>query len=417
MNSRDDVGTPPGPDAFDDTDEGGGEIYLPFAGRRGHIAPHEELSDDDSDDVVDDDDLDGLDTAAVVRMRPPPKELSRRDRQEWHRLEVARINRAAQNVASRRRHTESTSWSGGFITNPPRGLGRKGRKAWLAAEQEATTQWWAQRRASNRDIDARMTGAAVLALVIGIAVMAALVVHRSTPADPTSAAAASPLLIATSHSASAEVPSAAQVTSAPMVPNATGSVRVATGNAAVGATPTLAPPVSGRWQPTPAGGVPPITPTAPATVDPATVPLAAPVTGPVTAAEQGTARAVVTSWLSRTCPSSWRDPFGTDLLRGKGLETAAGWKLDNPALDTVGAALWRSEAVAHRQTRRCGNLVVTVSPDQPLTAHGGFVLFSADRVVTSAAGQLPPTVEHLSGARRVVAPGGKWLVDIAVVGG
>ena len=414
MNSRRIDGLPPDPDAFDETDEGGGEIYLPFAGRRGHIAPREELSNDDSDDVVDDD-LDDLGTAAV-RMRPPPKELSRRDRREWHRLEVTRINRAAQNVASRRRHTESTSWSGGFITNPPRGLGRKGRKAWLSAEQEATTQWWAQRRASNRDIDARMAGAAVLALVIGIAVIAALVVHRSTSTGPTPATAASPLLLATSTSTSGEVPSAAQVTSAPMVPGATGSVRVATGNAAVGATPTLAPPVSGRWQPTPAGGVPPITPAAPAAVDPATVPLVAPVTGAVTAAEQGSARAVITSWLARTCPSSWRDPFGTDLLRGKTLETAAAWKLDEPARDTVGAALWRSDVVAHRQTRRCGNLVVTVSPDQPLTAHGGFVLFSADRVVTSAAGG-PATVEHLSGARRVVAAGGKWLVDIAVVGG
>ena len=417
MNSRRGESPHPESDAFDDTDEGGGEIYLPFAGRRGHITPREELSDDDHDDVLVDDDLYEVGTPSAVRMRPPPKELSRRDRREWHRLEVARINRAAQSVASRRRHTESTSWSGGFITNPPRGLGRKGRKAWLAAEQESTTQWWAQRRASNRDIDARMAGAAVLALVIGIAVIAALVVHRSNSAGPTSATPASPPGDATFTTTSADVPSAAQVTSAPLVPGATGSVRVATGNPAVGATPTLAPPVSGRWQPTPAGGVPPITPATPATVGPATVPLVALVTGPVTAAEQGSPRAVVTSWLARTCPSSWRDPFGTDLLRGKGLETAAGWKLDNPALDTVGAALWRSEAVAHRQTRRCGNLVVTVSPDQPLTAHGGFVLFSADRVVTSAAGQLPPTVEHLSGARRVVAPGGKWLVDIAVLGG
>lgn len=415
MNSRPGGGPPLDPDAFD---EGGDEIYLPFAGRREHTGHGEDLPDDD---VLINDDLDDPGTAAAVRMRPPPKELSRRDRREWHRLEVARINRAAQSVASRRPHPESTSWSGGFIKNPPRGLGRKGRTAWLAAEQEATTQWWAQRRASNRDIDARMAGAAVLALVIGIAAIVGLVVHRSDSADPTAATAASPALTATFTSTSAATQPAAAVAvavaSAPVVPDATGSVRVATGNAAVGATPTLAPPVSGRWQPTPAGGVPPITPPTPATVDPATVPLVAPVTGPVTAAEQGSAGAVVTSWLARTCPSSWRDPFGTDLLRGKGLETAAAWKVDDPARDTVGAALWRSEAVAHQQTRRCGNLVVTVSPDQPLTAHGGFVLFSADRVVTSAAGQLPPAVEHLSGARRVVASGGRWLVDIAVVGG
>lgn len=411
MNSRPGGGSPPDPDAFDGGDD---EIYLPFAGRRGHTAHGDGLpGEEDGDDVLVDDDFDEAGASAAVRMRPPPKELSRRDRREWHRLEVARINRAAQSVASRRPHPESTSWSGGFIKNPPRGLGRKGRKAWLAAEQEATTQWWAQRRASNRDLDARMAGAAVLALVIGIAVIAALVVHHSNPAGPSSTTATSLPSMNTSTSASAAAP----VASAPVVPGATGSVRVATGNAAVGVTPTLAPPVSGRWQPTPAGGVPPITPPTPATLDPATVPLLAPVTGPVTAADQGSARAVVTSWLARTCPSSWRDPFGTDLLRGRALETAAAWKVDDPARDTVGAALWRSEAVAHQQTRRCGNLVVTVSPDQPLTAHGGFVLFSADRVVTSAFGHLPPAVEHISGARRVVATGGKWLVDIAVVGG
>ena len=413
MNRRPGAGPPPDPDASGEPEDGDEGIYLPFAGRRGHAAHGEEPPDDDTLD----DESEELGPAAAVRMRPPPKELSRRDRREWHRLEVARINRAAHAVASRRRHTESTSWSGGFITNPPRGLGRKGRKAWLAAEQEASTQWWSQRRASNRDIDARMAGAAVLALVIGIAVVAAVVVHRSNPAGPTSAPATFLPQMATSTSTSVAVAPAAAVASAPVVPGATGSVRVATGNPAVGVTPTVAPPVSGRWQPTPAGGIPPITPAAPATVDPATVGLLAAVTGPVTAAEQGSARAVVTSWLARTCPSSWRDPFGTDLLRGKGLDTAAAWKVDDPARDTVGAALWRSVAVAHQQTRRCGNLVVTVSPDQPLTAHGGFVLYSADRVVTSAAGKLPAAVEHLSGARRVVAAGGKWLVDIPVVGG
>ena len=412
MSSREGEGPPPDPDAFGDGGEDGDEIYLPFAGRRAHTSPGEQLRDDDEGDddaLLFDDDVDELDPASAVRMRPPPRELSRRDRREWHRLEVARINRAAQSVASRRRHPASASWSGGFIQNPPRGLGRKGRKAWLAAEQEATTQWWAQRRASDRDIDARMAGAAVLALVIGIAVVAALVVHRSAPAAATTGA---PPAVAATTATPAATLSAAPVASAPVVPGATGSVRVATGNPAVGVTPTVAPPVSGRWQPTPAGGVPPITPTTPATV-----PLLAAVTGPVTATEQGSARAVVTSWLARTCPSSWRDPFGTDLLRGKALETAAGWKVDDPGRDTVGAALWRSVAVAHRQTRRCGNLVVTVSPDQPLTAHGGFVLYSADRVVTSADGQLPATVEHLSGARRVVADGGKWFVDIPVVGG
>lgn len=74
MSSRPGGGPPPDPDAFDEGDD---EIYLPFAGRREHAAHGEELPDDD---LLVDEDLDELGTAAAVRMRPPPKELSRRDR-------------------------------------------------------------------------------------------------------------------------------------------------------------------------------------------------------------------------------------------------------------------------------------------------------------------------------------------------
>jgi len=397
------LGDPAGPD--DDN------FHPPFSrGRRG------------SGEAVPDD-LEGFDEdpaeefePAAVRMRPPPRELSRRDRREWRRLEVARINRTAQTVVSQHHNPAAASWSGGFIKNPPRGLGGKGRKAWLVAEQEATTQWWTQRRASNRDADARAAGAAVLALVIGIAFVVALVMHRS---DSTGSAAA----LTTSSASAMSTPTTSiasapdQAASAPVVPGATGEVAVASGNRAIGATPTVPPPVSGRWQPTPAGGVPAITAVSPTPADPAAVRLVPAPTGPVTKADQATAAGVVAAWLARTCPSSWRDPFGADLHRGQALETAPAWKVDDPARDTAGAALWRTMAIAHKQTRRCGNLSVTVSPDQPLTAGGGFVLYSVDRVVTSAAGQFPPTVEHLSGARRVIRAGGKWQVDIPVVGG
>ncbi len=404
MSWDDTPGDPGGPD--------GDDFYLPFSGaRRGS----NEAVPDDLEDF--DEDLSEELEPAAMRLRPPPEELSRRDRREWSRLEVARINRAAQTVVSRHHNPVSAGWSGGFIKNPPRGLGRKGRKAWLVAEQEATTQWWAQRRASSRDADARAAGAAVLALVIGIAVVVALVMNRSdstgsAAASATSAASPTPTPAGSVASAAAD-----RAAPAPVVPGATGVVAVASANHAVGATPTVPPPVAGRWQPTPAGGVPAVTPVSPTPADPAGVRLVPAPTGPVTAADQATAAGVVAAWLARTCPSSWRDRFGADRRRGQALETIAAWTVDDPARDTAGAVLWQRVALAHQQARRCGNLTVTLSPDQPLTAGGGFVLYSADRVVTSAAGQVPPAVEHLFGARRVIRAGGKWQVDIPVVGG
>ena len=395
------------------------QVYLPFAGRSHADSssndgePFDDLDDDDFDD-----DLRDGPPVEAVRVRPPPKGLSRADRREWQRLEVARVNRQAQALVGRR-HGAAGGWSGGFMKNPPRGLGRKGRKAWHTAEQEATKAWWTQRRASSHDIDARAAGAAVLALVIGIAVVVALAVHRPAPAG--SATAAAPQLGTTMTTsvgtASAAQASAAQASPAAVVPGATGPVAVATRNTAVGVTPTVAPPLAGRWQPTPAGGVPAATPTAAPPINPSTVRVQPAPTDAVTPVDQTSPQAAVTAWLSRTCPSSWRDPFGADLTRGKELETAAAWKADNPASDTVGAALWRSEVIVHHQTRLCGNLQVVLSPDQPITARGGFVLYSADRVVTSAAGGLPVTVERLSGGRRVVKQAGVWRVDVAVVGG
>ena len=400
--------------------EPGEEIYLPFSGRRAVGDDIDDIENLEMDLDEDDLDFDPREQAAAVRMRPPPKGLKRADRREWRRIEVARINRAAETVSASRRTADAAGWSGGFIKNPPRGLGRKGRRAWLAAEHEATTVWWAQRRASNRDIQARTAGAAVLALLLGVGVIVWVITrHHSSPpsqAAPISISVNAPLPAIT---ASAAFPASVSYSSAVQtVPGATGSVAVETVNPAVGATPTVAPPVSGRWQPTPAGGVPAIT-SAPraAVVSPASVRLVAAPTGPISGADQASAQAVVTAWLARTCPSSWRDPFGADLTRGKTLETAAAWNVDDPAHDRAGAALWRSDVVAHQQTRQCGNLTVTVSPDQPLTAGGGFVLYSADRVVTSAAGGKPPVVEQLSGARRVIAVAGKWFVDAPVIGG
>ncbi len=393
-------------------DGDGEQVYLPFAGRSRADSgnggePFDEL----------DDELAAGSSVEGVRLRPPPRGLSRGDRREWQRLEVARVNRQAQALVDRR-HGTAGGWSGGFMKNPPRGLGRKGRNAWHTAEQEATKAWWAQRRASNHDIDARAAGAAVLALVIGIAVVVALAVHRSAPAG--SATEAPPqvgMATGTTSTMSGGTVSAAQRGPALVVPGATGPVAVASANTAIGVTPTVAPPLAGLWQPTPAGGVPATTPTAALPINPAAVKVQQAPVGAVTPADQASPQAAVTAWLARTCPSSWRNPFGADLTRGKALETAAAWKADTPAHDTVGAALWRSEVVAHQQTRVCGNLQVVLSPDQPITAGGGFVLYSAQRIVTSAAGHLPVTVERLSGGRRVVKQAGVWRVDIAVVGG
>ncbi len=159
------------------------EFHLPYARPAGRDPDTQDQSWEDELEPADDDGA----AAAVTGIRPPPKGLSRRDRHEWRTLELARLQRETH-AAQQLSHQQRAGWSKGFIRNPPRGLGRKGRRAWLAAERDSTRSWWAARRASDQDIDARSVGVLVVVLLIGAALMYVALFGRHTapprPAPP-----------------------------------------------------------------------------------------------------------------------------------------------------------------------------------------------------------------------------------------
>ncbi len=218
----------------------------------------------------------------LTPMRTPPNGLSRRERHEWRQLELARLHRETR-TAQRSCRERRTGWQQGFIRNPPPGLGRRGRKAWLAAERGATRAWWDQRRASKQDLQARSVGVLVIAVLLGGALLWVLFVNHS--ATSTRAAALAPAVPAAPVVAATPMP---PVPLAPAGPDAapterlTGAVPMVTTLASTtaaaadqgstgAAAPTdgAPPPVAGRWEPTPAGGVTPIRAVPAAPLDPA----------------------------------------------------------------------------------------------------------------------------------------------------
>lgn len=355
--------------------------------------------------------------ATVTRPRPPPKGLSHRERRVWRSLEVSRIQRevqASQQISSQQR----SGWSNGFIRNPPRGLDRKGREAWLAAEREASRSWWAQRRAGDQDIDIRAAGVLVVVLLLGAGLfyLALFGPHRgdASTASAAAAAAATPAAPAaptsTEQTPTSAPASVAAVTTRLVVPGAGDQ-------AAVPGAGTGPQPVAGHWQPTPAGGITPIPAPTAAPVDPAAVNLVPQPTGPATTAELDTPVGAVTAWLARTCPSRYSQPYGAEVAAGRAVMTTAGWAAAERQLaaDTTGPQLWKT-AAADRQTRTCGDLDVQRSPDAPTGSGVAFVEYTAHRVVTTPGSS--DRVEQLTGARMVIRQGdGRWLVDRPVIGG
>jgi hypothetical protein len=345
--------------------------------------------------------------------------LSRRERHEWRRLEVARVQRETQ-AGQQFSYQQRTGWSKGFLRNPPRGLGRKGRRAWLAAEHDATRAWWVQRRASDRDIDTRAAGVLVMVLLLsaGLFYLALSGPHRgdASAASSTAAAAATASTAPAGPTVTAQTPTsvptsvAAGATTVFVVPGA--------GNrAAVPGAGTGPQPVAGHWQPTPAGGITPIPAPTPAPVDPAAVNLVPQPTGPATAAELASPVGAVAAWLARTCPSRYTQPYGADVAAGRAVMTTAGWAAARQQLaaDTTGPQLWKTAAAA-RQTRTCGDLDVQLSTDAPTGGGVAFVEYTAHRVVTTPGS--PDRVEQLTGARMAIRQGdGRWLVDRPVIGG
>lgn len=395
------------------------DLHLPYAGQ---AASHPES--DDLSWIQDGDLYTEQDTTAaqVTRVRPPPKGLSRRDRHEWRNLEVARIQRETQ-AAEEISHQQRTGWSKGFIRNPPRGLGRQGRNFWLAAERESTRRWWAQRRASDQDIEARSVGVLVVVLLLGAGLTTLAVSGRHSTPVSTDPPAQPPISAsATSPPAAAEATVTSPTT--PTLPSAAGTVRATvpgTGNRAdaglLGAASTGPQPIDGRWQPTPTGGVDPVPAPTPVHLDPAAVKLVPQPVGGAPAAQLATPVGAVTAWLARTCPSRFTQPYGADVAAGRPVMTGAGWTAAKAQLagDTTGPKLWHT-AAADREIRDCGDYDVQLSADAPTTGGVAFVGYLAHRVVTAPGAA--PRVEQLAGARITIRQSdGRWLVDRPVLGG
>lgn len=383
---------------------------------------NDDVSDDDPELVNEDassdlgdaaDDHEEESSVRVTRVRPAPAELPRRDRRAWRALELERFQRETA-AAAAAALLERTGWGQGFMTNPPLGLGRRGRRAWLTAQREETKQWWDQRRASNTDIDARVVGVLVIALVCCAALLwSTLTTDRTHPEPDAPAFTTVPMPPPTALSLTSDLP----IRVPPVHVSATASIEPFGQHAgAAPVTPTAVPPLAGGWQPAPAGGVPPMLSVMPTPIDPAKVVLQHALTGPVRPSEVATPVAAVTAWLARTCPSTWIDAFGDEVRRGHALMTTAGWASADPATDVSGQRLWTNVAIPARQTRMCGDFKVHQSADASAARGVAYVGYIADRVVTNPG--KPSVVEHLVGARIVVQQSdGRWLVDQPVVGG
>lgn len=365
------------------------------------------------DEVEDPDpDPDPVRPSPALRLRRPPAGLPRRDRRAWRALELERVQRLTTEAATAARQ-QRTGWQQGFLTNPPPGLGRRGRRAWLDSEREEARRWWQERRASNEDIDARAVGVLVIALLLGAAMIWGIVTSRTHSGGEKNSVATSLSAPGTAQAQVAEAPST--IATQPHHPAETVTIPVAAPSSSA-SDPTVVAPLAGMWQPAPMGGATPIPPATSDLIDPKSVAVQRAQTGPVSATDLATPVAAVTTWLTRTCPSSWTDPYGQNLQLGRIAMTTAGWAADDPVVDAAGARLWAEVVVPARQTRACSDLIVHLSADVPTTNGTAFVGYGADRVVTAAG--TPAVVEHLVGARIVVQQSdGRWLVDRAVVGG
>ena len=373
--------------------------------------PSSQVTTSEGPDDVESADPDPVTSTSALRPRRPPAGLPRRDRRAWRALELERFQRLTTEAAATARH-QRTGWQHGFLTNPPPTLGRRGRRAWLDSERDETRRWWQERRASNQDIDARAVGVLIIALLLGAAMIWGILTSRS-PGDQTFTAATPLATLSTVRHQIAEAPST--IVTQPLEPAETLTTAVTVPSSSA-SYPTVVAPLAGMWQPAPIGGVTLVPPATSSLIDPKSVAVQTPPTGPVSATDLATPVAAVTTWLTRTCPSRWSDPYGQDLQRGRSAMTTAGWTEDDPAGHPAGARVWAKLVVPARQTRACGDLAVHLSADAPTTGGTAFVGYTADRVVTAVG--TPAVVEHLVGARIVVQQSdGRWLVDRAVLGG
>ncbi|MEU3625710.1 hypothetical protein [Amycolatopsis coloradensis] len=133
---------------------------------------------------------------------------------------------------------------------------------------------------------------------------------------------------------------------------------------------------------------------------------------PTPSAGEGLVLAAAREWASRWCGWDWRDPHGARESRAREVMTPdAGRALIGTDSDT-----WAREVVGTHETATCAPATVQLSTG-PRTDTRAHVAISAARTVRNDSGLATETWRE---NRRVVlayGPSGRWLVDVAVVGG
>lgn len=371
--------------------------YRPFVVRPADLEPAEEPTD--------------APTEEELRMRPPPPGMSRKDRKVWQEIEAERI------ASARDRARTDGNFRGGFASRPPRGLGRRGRRAFRAEDRTRRTQWW--KRQWDRDQDTRAVGVVVL-MVLLLAFLAFRLITRDDPAPnaaspaapvPTSDAMASPTALSTAETeptssgparTSGPTSQASRWTPVSRPGSTESGVFGNGGNSSPPAPQTTAAP-AGVVTVEPTGGAP-VAPEIPA--------------GTVSAGERRSADSAGLAWFQRTCGSKWTDPFGAALTANRSVMTDRGWAYANPERDSKGQTWWAS-VVTGRETRVC--LDMSVEPfdgPAPTGPSSTTLLFQANRVVTSDLPTASTMVEKVSELRTMSrGKDGLWSVGPPVMAG
>ncbi len=153
-------------------------------------------------------------------------------------------------------------------------------------------------------------------------------------------------------------------------------------------------------------------------IDPDAIALLPPPTGEADPGELADPVAAVTAWVSRICPYSYLNPYGTPQVSVRPLMTAAGWVDLDPATDTLAQSGWEP-VIADRETAECAAPNISLASE--VDAAVGSVVYtviSVLRVVTVDEDATRVYVESLTETRGVVLQADQtWRVDVAVAAG
>lgn len=382
--------------------------YRPFVVRPGDLEPAEEPT--------------AAPTEEELRMRPPPPGMSRKDRKVWQEIEAERI------ASARDRARSDGDFRGGFASKPPRGLGRRGRRAFRAEDRTRRTQWW--KRQWDRDQDTRAVGVVVL-MVLLLGFLAFRLITRDDPTPNTAAPVAGAAALTSDAMASPTAAPTSDAMASPTAPSTASTGPDSSGPTRTSERTSQSPGSSrqgstesgvfgnggntstpGGQTTAPAAGVVTVVLTSGSPVPPE-IP-----TGTVSAGERKSADSAGLAWFQRTCGSQWTDLFGAALTANRSLMTGPGWAYANPERDAKGRSWWAG-VVDGRQTRVC--LDVTVGPfdgPAPTGPTSTTLLFQANRVVTSDLPDATTTVEKVSELRTMSrGRDGLWSVGPPVMAG